>query len=80
MSAEESGEEERVGDVAAVAERLRLVRAARRKFLRLWAIEQALVGPLIDRVAEDLEPVAQLTEPDDDDETTHGPPPQADKG
>jgi hypothetical protein len=32
------GEEERVSDMAAVAERLRLVRAARRKFLRLWAI------------------------------------------
>jgi hypothetical protein len=47
-------QEDGVRDMAAVAERLRLVRAARRKFLRLWAIEQAMVEPLLDRVAADL--------------------------
>ena len=43
-----------MGDLAAVAERLRLVRRARRKFLRLWAIDQALVEPLLDKVAADV--------------------------
>jgi hypothetical protein len=62
--------------MAAVAERLRLVRAARRKFLRLWAVEQAVVEPLIDRVAADLGA--------DDDagaaQPVHDSRPQADKG
>lgn len=40
--------------MAAVAERLRLVRRARKKFLRMWAIDQALVDPLLERVAHDL--------------------------
>ena len=69
------GEEDGVGSMAAVAERLRLVRAARRKFLRMWAIDQALVEPLLDRVAVDLAP----TDPADD-EPLHGDAPQADKG
>jgi hypothetical protein len=43
-----------VRDMASVAERLRLVRRARKKFLRLWAIDQALVEPLLERVAQDL--------------------------
>ena len=42
------------GEIASVAERLRLVRRARRKFLRLWAIDQSMIEPLVDRVAEDL--------------------------
>jgi hypothetical protein len=69
-------EEDGVSNMAAVAERLRLVRAARRKFLRLWAIEQAMVEPLLDRVAADLgtsddaAPVAPV----------HDSRPQADKG
>ena len=44
-----------IGDMADVAERLRLVREARRKFLRLWAIDRSLVDPLVDRLAADLE-------------------------
>jgi hypothetical protein len=62
--------------MAAVAERLRLVRAARRKFLRLWAIEQAMVEPLLDRVAADLGTLdgAAAAAP------VHDPRPQADKG
>ena len=63
-----------MGDLAAVAERLRLVRAARRKFLKMWAIDQALVEPLLDRLCEDLPPT---------DPTPGGPvhdgPPRADK-
>ena len=70
------GEEDGVRDMAAVAERLRLVRAARRKFLRLWAIEQAMVEPLLDRVAADLGAAdeAPATQP------VHDSRPQADKG
>ena len=64
-----------MGDMAAVAERLRLVRAARRKFLKLWAIDQALVEPLIDRVAADLAPEVGT----DGDEPLHGEAPAADK-
>ena len=65
-----------MGDLAAVAERLRLVRRARRKFLRLWAIDQALVEPLLDRVQADI-----ASDPDD----PTGPPlqapdPRTDKG
>ena len=41
-------------DLATVAERLRMVRQARRKFLRLWAIDRSLVDPLVDRLAADL--------------------------
>ena len=46
-------------DMAAVAERLRLVRGARHKFLRLHAIEQAMVEPLVDRLAADLAAVGE---------------------
>src|SRR5215204_5939722 len=41
-------------DIAAVAERLRLVRGARGKFLRLWAIDRSMIDPLVDRLALDL--------------------------
>ena len=56
-------------DMAAVAERLRLVREARRRFLRMWAIDRTMVDPLVDRVAADLEapqqpPQAQRPNPD----------------
>ena len=78
-----------MGDMAAVAERLRLVRAARRKFLKLWAIDQALVEPLLDRMAADLAPVevpaeAPVEAPIDaaDDEVgdeVHDRPPPADQ-
>ena len=63
-------------DMAAVAERLRTVRAARRKFLRLWTIEQAMVEPLVDRVAEDMAREGAGT----DSNQLHDPRPQADKG
>jgi hypothetical protein len=41
--------------MAEVAEQLRLVRRASRRFLRLWTIDQAMVEPLVDRLADDLE-------------------------
>jgi hypothetical protein len=70
------GEEDCVRDMAAVAERLRLVRAARRKFLRLGAIEQAMVEPLLDRLAADLGAAGDGPAP----QPVHDPRPQADKG
>ena len=48
------GVDDGVGDMAAVAERLRLVRAARRRFLRMWTIDRTMVDPLVDRLAADL--------------------------
>ena len=41
-------------EIAAVAERLRLVRGARRKFLRMWAIDHTMIDPLVDRLVVDL--------------------------
>lgn len=71
-----------MGDMAAVAERLRLVRAARRKFLRMWAIDQALVTPLLDRLADELAPELAPAEGPAGDavEPVHDDPPGADKG
>ena len=43
-----------MADIAAVAERLRLVRGARRKFMRLWAIDRTMIDSLVDRLAIDL--------------------------
>ena len=37
-----------------VMERMNIVRRARRHFLRMWAIDQSLITPGLDRVAEDL--------------------------
>ena len=73
-----------MGDMAAVAERLRMVRAARRRFLKLWAIEQAMVEPLLDRLAADLAPVEPVPAEGPADgpagDPVHGGPPPADKG
>ena len=37
-----------------VMERMNIVRRARRHFLKMWAIDQSLITPGLDRVAEDL--------------------------
>ena len=43
-------------DLASVAERLRAVRKARRRFLRLWQLQEIFVGPaVLDRVAADVD-------------------------
>jgi hypothetical protein len=68
-----------VRDLAEVAERLRLVRQARRKFLKMWAIDQALVEPLVDRLAADLAG-ADLSDPPAFEGPVHDSPPAADKG
>jgi hypothetical protein len=70
-----------VGDLAAVAERLRLVRSARRKFLRMWAIDQALVEPLLDKVAADVTGDADHdTDVSSNHPLIHDPDPGADRG
>lgn len=58
-------------DLAEVAELLRDVWAARRRFLQRAAVERAMIDPMIDRVADDLESVnADVSpgRPADDDE------------
>jgi len=45
-------------DLSGVLERLRSVRTAERKFLQLWAVEQAVIVPGLDRVAADIESAA----------------------
>jgi hypothetical protein len=45
-------------DLAEVANLLRDVWAARRRFLQMAAVERAMIDPMIDRVADDLESVA----------------------
>ena len=42
-------------DLTGVVERLRAVRKAQRKFLELWAVEEAVIVPGLDRVAADIE-------------------------
>ena len=45
-----------MGDLAAVAERLRLVRRAHRRFVRLWRLHEIFMGPgVIESVQADVE-------------------------
>jgi len=44
-----------VRDLSAIAEQLRTVQKARRRFLHLWAVESAMIHPGLDRVAQDLD-------------------------
>ena len=44
-----------MGDLAGIAQRLRVVKLAQRRFLRLWDIERAFIDPLIERVAAELD-------------------------
>ncbi len=41
-------------NLAAVAERLRAVRRASRRFVQLWAFDRFLIAPALDRIARDL--------------------------
>jgi hypothetical protein len=42
-------------DLSGVVGQLRNVREAERKFLELWAVEQEVIVPGLDRVAADIE-------------------------
>jgi hypothetical protein len=71
------------GDIAAIAERLRLVRGARGKFLKMWAIDRCMIDPLVDRLVIDLADVppsrpggeAGAGRPEQDSATHPGAPP-----
>jgi hypothetical protein len=42
-------------DLASLAERLRVIQRAHRRFMRLWQLEELFVGPsVLDRVAADV--------------------------
>jgi hypothetical protein len=43
-----------VRDISAVVQQLRAVRTAERNFMGLWAVEQAIILPALDRVAADV--------------------------
>jgi hypothetical protein len=45
-------------DLTGVVEQLRNVRVAEQNFLRMWAVEQAVIVPGLDRVAADINGVA----------------------
>ena len=49
-------------ELANVAQRLREVREASRRFLQIHAMEVEVIGPALDRVAKDVESKS-LTEP-----------------
>lgn len=44
-----------MSEIADVAQRLRVVREGCRRFLQLHAMEVAVIGPALDRMARDLE-------------------------
>jgi hypothetical protein len=44
-----------IENLANAAERLRMVKAAERRFLKLSGLEQNLINPVVDRLAADLE-------------------------
>ena len=43
-----------MNELADVAQRLRIVREAHRKFLKLYAVQIAVIEPALDRVADDV--------------------------
>ncbi|MGA8709533.1 MAG: hypothetical protein WB646_21395 [Steroidobacteraceae bacterium] len=45
-------------DISAVVEKLQAVRLAQRNFLGLWALEQEIILPALDRVAADMNAIA----------------------
>lgn len=50
-------------DLAELAEQIRTVRAAEKRFMSLWRVEQVVIGPeALDRLAADIDEVAQLAE------------------
>jgi hypothetical protein len=50
-------------DLAALAEQIRAVRAAEKRFMNLWQVEQVPIGPeVLDRLAADIDEVAKLAE------------------
>jgi hypothetical protein len=68
-----------VRELSAVALRLRAVREAELHFLGLWATEEALVWPGLDRVAASLDAAESSAGSEIWPHFFHGPPPGADE-
>lgn len=50
-------------ELVALADQIRVVRAAQKRFMSLWRLEQVLVGPeVLDAVAADLTEVADMAD------------------
>jgi hypothetical protein len=50
-------------DLSELAEQIRAVRAAEKRFMSLWRVEQVPIGPeVLDRLAADLDEVSKLAE------------------
>jgi hypothetical protein len=62
-----------MNDLAEVAQRLRIVREAHRRFLALHAVEVSVIEPVLDRVAEDLNVVIEPSPADEDDDDGDNP-------
>ena len=62
-------------DLSSVVEDLRLVQRARKRFLELWNLEQDVIIPMLDRMADDLQEVIIPGIDEDDDDPGSQPPP-----
>jgi hypothetical protein len=54
-------------DLSSVVESLRRVQQARRRFLEMWKLEQDVINPMLDRMAEDLQAIMAAPAAADDD-------------
>jgi hypothetical protein len=52
-------------DLSSVVESLRRVQQARRRFLEMWKLEQDVINPMLDRMAEDLQAIMAAPATDD---------------
>lgn len=59
-------------DLSSVVESLRRVQQARRRFLEMWKLEQDVINPMLDRMAEDLQAIMAAPAEADDDSFTSG--------
>lgn len=50
-------------DLVLVAAQMRAVLEAQRSFLRLWAVEQTILRPALDRLAADVEKICSSARP-----------------
>jgi hypothetical protein len=54
-------------DLSSVVESLRRVQQARRRFLEMWKLEQDVINPMLDRMAEDLQAIMAAPASAEDD-------------
>ena len=57
-------------DLTNVAETLRQVQKARRRFMELWQLEKDYIDPMLDRMADDLQGISFPAALADDDPST----------